>query len=195
MESESSSEKEVWDKLHVWLWLRVSGYRALGLILVSIYSKRVLLKFVSVCIMNVARIGTIVVVDEADYTYTLSNFAIFSGLEIWLGIVAACVPLMKPLVTSFASGDTNRGSFKDRYRYWKFSRHSRSAETKSDGDAENWELSGNHLRSTFDKSRKPVIEQPDDDLLLLQNTDVPVHLGKSSTTINTVAPRTTPWRT
>ncbi|KAL8744088.1 MAG: hypothetical protein Q9190_003626 [Brigantiaea leucoxantha] len=145
--------------------------------------------------MNAARIGTTVVADEGDYTYTLSNVAIFSGLEIWLGIVAACVPLMKPLLTSFAAGDTNRGSFKDRYRHWKFSRHSRLAETKSDGDAENWELSGNRHRSTFDKSWKPVIEQQDDDLLLLQNSDVPVHLGKCSTTINAVAPRTTPRRT
>lgn len=148
-----------------------------------------------VCIMNAARIGTTIVADEADYTYTLSNVAIFSGLEIWLGIVAACVPLMKPLLTSFASGDSNRGSFKDRSGYWKFSRHTRSAETKRDGDADNWELTRNRLRSTFDKSRKPVIERPDDDILLLQNSDVPLHLGKSSPSINAVAPWPTPQRT
>ncbi|KAL9012582.1 MAG: hypothetical protein Q9173_002664 [Seirophora scorigena] len=50
-----------------------------------------------ICVMNAARIGVVVNSDEADFTHALTDVAILSGLEVWFGIIAACLPTLKPI--------------------------------------------------------------------------------------------------
>ncbi|KAL9593684.1 MAG: hypothetical protein Q9219_007439 [cf. Caloplaca sp. 3 TL-2023] len=52
-----------------------------------------------ICVLNAAKIGIVCTNNAADFTYTLSDVAILGGLEIWFGIVAACLPTLKPIFT------------------------------------------------------------------------------------------------
>ena len=49
-----------------------------------------------ICGLNLARIILTVRVEQDDFTYSLINLAIFAGLEIWVGIIIACIPTLQP---------------------------------------------------------------------------------------------------
>lgn len=62
-----------------------------------------------ICALSAARIHSVLELDDADFTYTVIPDLIFGALEIELGIVNACLPILTPVVTKcFGSESTFR---------------------------------------------------------------------------------------
>ncbi|KAL8650451.1 MAG: hypothetical protein Q9210_003812 [Variospora velana] len=59
-----------------------------------------------ICVVNAARIGLVVNSDAIDFIHAVTDVVIFSGLEIWFGIIAACLPTLKPIFKR-RGGDTD----------------------------------------------------------------------------------------
>jgi hypothetical protein len=47
--------------------------------------------------MSAARIKSVLDLDPLDFTYTVVQDTIFGGLEVELGIINACLPVLRPL--------------------------------------------------------------------------------------------------
>ncbi|KAI0389464.1 hypothetical protein F5Y17DRAFT_448888 [Xylariaceae sp. FL0594] len=54
---------------------------------------------VLICGLTAARIHSIILLDSADFTYSVVEDLVFGALEIELGIVNACLPVLGPLTT------------------------------------------------------------------------------------------------
>jgi len=98
--------------------------------------------------MNAARIGIVVTADEADYSYALIDVVVFSGLEIWFGIIAACVPTLKPIFTRRRASTYNSPSSGYRDRSYKRS-HSNALYPSEYGAS--WELERTFQRRQRDE--------------------------------------------
>lgn len=63
--------------------------------------------------INIARVAVIATTNQADSTYDLVYIGILAGLEIYLGILAACFPLFRFLVLrrTRLRSDANRPFF------------------------------------------------------------------------------------
>ena len=44
---------------------------------------------------------TILATTQADFVWGLANIGLAALLEVWLGIVAACIPVLTPLIVKF----------------------------------------------------------------------------------------------
>ncbi|KAH8692329.1 hypothetical protein BGW36DRAFT_387402 [Talaromyces proteolyticus] len=76
-------------------------------------------KVAALCILSFAAIGSTVTVvripdvatlaDDTDFLWKTTNFAILSTVEVGVGIVAACVATLRPLLTAVIAS-TRRGS-------------------------------------------------------------------------------------
>lgn len=51
-----------------------------------------------ICIFTGLRIKSVLDLDPLDFTYTMVDDLIFGGLEIELGIINACLPLLQPIL-------------------------------------------------------------------------------------------------
>lgn len=60
----------------------------------------------SICAITAARIKSVLEIDPLDFTYTIVADTIFGGLEIELGIINACLPLLRPLLRKLTSSST-----------------------------------------------------------------------------------------
>ena len=69
--------------------------------------------------MNAARIAIVIHADQLDFTYSLVNVGIFSGLEIWFGVIAACVPTLGPLFVRGAGRPSYANSPGGRNAIWR----------------------------------------------------------------------------
>ena len=49
--------------------------------------------------MNITRIILEVIAEQDDFTFSLTNAGLFSGLEIYIGIIVSCLPTLGPLLT------------------------------------------------------------------------------------------------
>lgn len=58
-------------------------------------------KLYSVCIFTSIRISAVVAYDPLDGTYSIWQTAVWSQLEPILGILCACIPLMRPILDRF----------------------------------------------------------------------------------------------
>ncbi|PHH71188.1 hypothetical protein CDD82_6688 [Ophiocordyceps australis] len=54
-----------------------------------------------ICAFTAARIKSVLDLDPMDFTYTMIPDLIFGALEIELGIINACLPLLRPLLLKF----------------------------------------------------------------------------------------------
>ncbi|RDL41339.1 Uncharacterized protein BP5553_01318 [Venustampulla echinocandica] len=50
-----------------------------------------------ICAITAARIQSVLNLDPMDFTYTVVEDTIFGGLELELGIINACLPILRPL--------------------------------------------------------------------------------------------------
>lgn len=46
---------------------------------------------------------TVAVMGEADFTLSLATIAVISMLELWLGIICACMPTLSPLLNAYVT--------------------------------------------------------------------------------------------
>ena len=91
--------------------------------------------------MSAARIKCVLDLDPMDFTYTIVEDTIFGGLEIELGIINACLPILRPLfgkmfaatsgLTSVWSKKTDLDS-SDRQQIW--------SKQKSQADSKDFRL-------------------------------------------------------
>jgi len=56
-----------------------------------------LLTIKSICAITAARIKSVVDINPLDFTYTVVPDSIYGGLELELGIINACLPLLRHL--------------------------------------------------------------------------------------------------
>lgn len=115
--------------------------------------------------MNACRIGVVVTANEADYSYALINVAVFSGLELWFGIIAACVPTLKPIFTRFGRSTHNSPFSGYRDRAYKGS-HSNALYPSKYGAS--WELERTLQRRLRNESNETHIERLNDEDLPLK---------------------------
>ena len=133
--------------------------------------------------MNAARIGVVVTADEADYSYALINVGVFSGLEIWFGIIAACAPTLNPIFTRLRGSTCNSPS--GRYRDRGYKRTHLNALYPSEYGA-SWELERTFRgRQRDDSSGTHVERLNDDDLPLRGGLTFPKKARRTETTANT----------
>ena len=133
--------------------------------------------------MSAARIGVVVTADETDYSYALINVAVFSGLEIWFGIIAACVPTLKPIFTRPRGSTYNSPSGGHRDRKYK-RRHSSSLYPSEYGAS--WELERTFQRRQRDELSGTHVERlNDDDLPLRGGLTFPGKVKRPETIANT----------
>ncbi len=133
--------------------------------------------------MNAARIAIVVTADEADYSYALINVAVFSGLEIWFGIIAACGPTLKPIFTHFWGNTQNSPSNGYRDRGYKRS-HSNTLYPSEYGAS--WELERTFQRRQRDELSGMHVERlNDDDLSLSGGLTFPGKVRRSEKIANT----------
>ncbi|PVI01569.1 hypothetical protein DM02DRAFT_671131 [Periconia macrospinosa] len=52
---------------------------------------------VTICIINITRLGLIVTHDNSDFTYTSSDVGLLTGMEVWIGYITASLPTLGPL--------------------------------------------------------------------------------------------------
>ena len=57
--------------------------------------------------INTVQIGLLATADQSDLTYAFANVVIFSGIEICFGLIAACLPTLKPIYTHFRASATS----------------------------------------------------------------------------------------
>ena len=60
-----------------------------------------------ICVINTVQIGLLAIADQSDLTYAFANVVIFSGIETCFGLIAACLPTLKPIYTHFLAGPTS----------------------------------------------------------------------------------------
>jgi hypothetical protein len=132
--------------------------------------------------MNAARIG-VLTAEETDYSYALINVVIFSGLEIWIGIIAACVPILKSIFTRPRSSTYNSASDGHRDRGYKRT-HSNSLCPNEYGAS--WEIERTlQRRQRDDMSGTHVERLNDDDLPLRGGLTFPGKVKRTETITNT----------
>ena len=68
----------------------------------------------SICVINVARLITAIVLDQNDISYSTFATTILTTLEIEIGIINACLPTINPLFTR-ARKCAKRDQSADRY--------------------------------------------------------------------------------
>ncbi|KAL8728582.1 MAG: hypothetical protein Q9166_005315 [cf. Caloplaca sp. 2 TL-2023] len=135
-----------------------------------------------ICVMNAARIGITATADQADYTYTLINVAIFSGLEIWFGIIAACAPTLRPLFARPQQSTYKRpfSGYRDHT-----CRRSHSDTLYSKGDDESRELEDTSHGKPRDELNGADIQRFDDDRVPLKDTlSFPEKVSRPETAVN-----------
>lgn len=69
-----------------------------------------------ICIFTGLRIKSVLDLDPLDFTYTMVDDLIFGGLEIELGIINACLPLLQPILKKFLGSKstwTNKSTDKE----------------------------------------------------------------------------------
>ena len=71
---------------------------------------------ISVYANNTARTALIVHANPQDFSYSMVWVALFSCLEVWIGIIAACVPSVRVLLTSCRRDGSAAKSTKSRSR-------------------------------------------------------------------------------
>ena len=54
--------------------------------------------------MNITRVILEASSDANDFTYSLTDAGLFAGLEVYIGIITACLPTLGPLITRKKSG-------------------------------------------------------------------------------------------
>lgn len=59
-----------------------------------------------ICGLTAARIKSVLELDPLDFTYSVVPDLIFGALEIELGIVNACLPILRPLVRKVFGSDS-----------------------------------------------------------------------------------------
>ena len=138
-----------------------------------------------ICVMNAARIGCAVTANEADYSYALINVAIFSGLEIWFGIIATCAPTLKPLFSS--SVNSRNESPSDGYRNQRYKR-SHTGTLGSSQTGASWELERTFQKKQGDKFSGTRFKRLNDDNLPLNGGLA--FLGEMPRTETTASTRT-----
>ncbi|KAI9660212.1 MAG: hypothetical protein M1831_003519 [Alyxoria varia] len=89
-----------------------------------------------ICIMNAARIAIVVLADQEDFTYTLVDVGVFSGLEIWFGVIAACVPTLGPLFVQGPMGRSYASTPGPRNAIWRGYAGSRGKAGRVVGESE-----------------------------------------------------------
>lgn len=75
-----------------------------------------------ICGLSAARIKSVLSLDPLDFTYSVVPDLVFGALEIELGIVNACLPILRPLVRKAFAADSTF------FKGW-----SKKAEMNSDG--------------------------------------------------------------
>jgi len=51
-----------------------------------------------ICAMNLTRVILVSISDSPDFTFSLITIALFGGLEVYIGVVVACMPTLGPLI-------------------------------------------------------------------------------------------------
>ena len=52
----------------------------------------------SICAKNVTRVVLIAYSNPNDFTYSLANIGLFAGLEVYIGLITACLATLEPLI-------------------------------------------------------------------------------------------------
>lgn len=134
--------------------------------------------------MNAARIGIVVNADEADYTYALTDVVVFSGLEIWFGMIAACAPTLKPIFTHLRPSTYNSPSSGYGDRGYKRS-HSNALYPNRYGAS--WELERTDQRRQRDESTRMNFDWlNNDDLPLTGGLKFPAQVRRTETVATSV---------
>jgi len=58
-----------------------------------------------VCVMSALRIESVLALQDTDFTYTVVPDLIYGGLEVELGIINACLPIMQPVFNKHFGAD------------------------------------------------------------------------------------------
>ncbi len=101
--------------------------------------------------MNITRVALEATANAADFTYSLTNAALFAGLEVYIGIITACLPTLGPLIS------------KERRNY---SGQKRKLYTPGDRPSVRSASKGKSGRQTFDE--RAFEQLGDDDIPLRQ---------------------------
>ena len=115
--------------------------------------------------INIVRIGLLATADQFDFTYALTNVVTFSGLEIWFGLIAACLPTLKPIYTHFRAGATSSPASDYQDRSFK---RNRSEILDSTEFGPSLELDTEIGTGQRTDSSEPHLATPDDDNLPLR---------------------------
>ena len=118
-----------------------------------------------ICVINIVRMGFLATSDRHDFTYGLTNVFTFSGLEIWFGLIAACLPTLKPIYTQFRAGPTNSPTTDYQDRNYKRT-HSKLLNSTEFGQGIELDVEVTSGQRTC--SSEPHLPTPDDDNLPLR---------------------------
>ncbi|KAL8925885.1 MAG: hypothetical protein Q9172_002038 [Xanthocarpia lactea] len=130
--------------------VRISGMFGLGL---------------TICVVNATRIGLTLTSDAKDWTYALIDVAICTGIEVWLGLIAACLPTLAPILKHLLDRRNDHSSREHQKRgFWhrhspRLSRHNRGG---------NWELDKHSQPSEDEESREIHFGRIDEDVVPLK---------------------------
>lgn len=87
--------------------------------------------------MNATRIGLTLTGNAEDWTYALVDVAICSGIEVWLGLIAACIPTLAPILNHISDRRTSNASREHLKRSLGQAHSSRLCRSGRDGT---WEI-------------------------------------------------------
>ena len=115
--------------------------------------------------INIVRMSFLATSNRYDFTYNLTNVFTFSGLEIWFGLIAACLPTLKPIYSHFRAGTTNSPTteYQDRAYKRTHSELLNSTEFGQGIELDTEVTSGQRMGSS-----EPHLSTPDDDNLPLR---------------------------
>ena len=89
-----------------------------------------------ICVFSALRIVAVVRLDPLDFTYSSVPDIIYGGLEVQLGIINACLPMLQPLVSKAVGANSKLGPYisrvfrtRESYRSYSNKKFNPSAES------------------------------------------------------------------
>ncbi|KAL8761305.1 MAG: hypothetical protein Q9184_002574 [Pyrenodesmia sp. 2 TL-2023] len=123
----------------------------------------------TICVVNATRIGLTLTSDPKDWTYALIDVAICTGIEVWLGLIAACLPTLAPILKHLLD---RRNGYSSREQHKGGFRQSNSTRPSRNNRGGNWESDKHFQRREDEESREMHFDRIDDDDVPLKPRDL-----------------------